>query len=243
MVDVKLVIAASETVATGMRALIDNMRPSNTSPDRLRVALFLTMAEQFEAALTLVRLGMASHAAVHVRSMLEAFVAMNLLNKDIKHVDQMKFKQLKGEMKMYEGLLKDPNLPDDIRQFVQEHMDSREPEFSALKVAGFKSKQIANEIVEAELIDLVVPYTMLCGFSHNDLAIVAMRHQGDASMTFMAPVSPHVIVSILSTALRLIIPAVESLPKISLFPEGLFEPVFQAMNNAWGGVLAAADAG
>lgn len=239
MVDTKLVIDASETIAKAVRTLIDNMRPPRISPHRLRVGLYLTIAEQFEAGLQLVRMGMASHASVHVRSMLEGLVYMNLLGKSNKYVDQMIYNQLKGEKKMYESLLQSENIPAESRQIIQAKLDECKPRFDAKHAAGFRPNKISDDIVEAGLVDLIVPYTMLCGFSHNDVAVLALRHQGDKAMTYMAPVLPEVVVFILSIAMRVIVSATQPLSQIALYPKDLFEAEFQNMNNAWGGVLAA----
>ncbi|MDP5238749.1 DUF5677 domain-containing protein [Uliginosibacterium sp. 31-16] len=243
MMDEKLIISRAESIAKFAHVLIDNMSPPTTKPDRPRVALFLTICEQFEAALLLIRSGMASHASVHVRSMLEALVAMNLLGKHNNYVDQMMYSQLKGEKKIYEGLIQEGELPQELQPFVQGRLNNCKPRFDALHAEGFRPKNIGNEILDAGLADLLGPYSMLCGFSHNDLAVLALRHQGDESMTYMAPTPSKVIITILSIALRIIVAVTEPLSKIALFPAGLFDAVFGEMNKAWSDVLAQAESG
>ncbi|MDD4911548.1 MAG: DUF5677 domain-containing protein [Sideroxydans sp.] len=231
------VIAAAEKIAMAARQLIDSMRPSKVSPDRLKAALFLAIAEQFEASLQLARLGMASHASVHVRSMLEGLVYMHMLSKDGKYVEQMKYNQLRSEKKVYESLLKDVNLPAEYRLILQARMDECKPRFETMYANGMRPGKITDDIVAAGLSDLSVPYSMLCGFSHHDLSVLALRHQGDNAMTYMAPDSPDVVELIFSIAIRVIVVAAESMSKSAWFPEGVFEAAFQDMNNAWGGAM------
>ncbi|HEX5364308.1 MAG TPA: hypothetical protein VFW59_08550, partial [Gallionella sp.] len=61
------------------------------------------------------------------------------------------------------------------------------------------------------------------------------------AMTYMAPDSPDVVEMIFSIAIRVIVVAAESMSKSAWFPEGVFEAVFQDMNNAWGGAMNEAD--
>jgi hypothetical protein len=213
------------------------MQPPTTSPSRLRVALFLAIAEHFEAAMHLIHVSMESHAAVHVRAMLEGLVDMSTLGKDAKHVDKKKFKTLKEEIKMYQELLNYPILPVESKLFIQGKLDDCQTVFGTLHATKSRNQNKIEEIAEADLPDLVVPYIMLCGFSHNDLSILAMRHQGDDAMTYMAPVDPLVVALILSIALRIMMAATQPLPDIASFPNGLFDEVLQDMNNAWGRVL------
>jgi len=71
-----------------------------STPERPRVALFPSIAEQFESAIRLGRAGMDTHGGVHVRSMLEAPVSMNLLATRPGYVDQMHFEKVRGEKKL-----------------------------------------------------------------------------------------------------------------------------------------------
>lgn len=82
---------------TVAQALAGPTRPALSAPDRPRCALFLTMLEQFESALRLAEVNLATHGAVHVRSMLEDLVAMNLLGQDAGYVDQVSYERLRGE--------------------------------------------------------------------------------------------------------------------------------------------------
>ena len=70
-----------------LQSLIVRSCPPKGRPDRLRVGLVLTIAEQFEATLRLANAHMSTHSATHVRSMIEALVAMKMLESDVGYVD------------------------------------------------------------------------------------------------------------------------------------------------------------
>src|SRR5437868_15543174 len=65
-----------------LQSLIVRSRPPMGGPDRLRVSLVLTITEQFEATLRLAKAHMITHSATHARSMIEALVAMKMLESD-----------------------------------------------------------------------------------------------------------------------------------------------------------------
>jgi len=158
MVDAITVIKSATAIAASADVLIGDLRPSLTGPDRLRVALFLTIAEHYEAALLLQHAASATLSALHVRSMLEGLIAMNLLAKDGGYVDQMKYEQLRGERRMYTGLLADKNLPSDARKQIEAILKERNIRFDALHAAGSRPKRISEDFVKAGLAHFVVPY-------------------------------------------------------------------------------------
>lgn len=222
-----------------IRELIDNLHPPTTSPDRLRVALFLTIAEQFEACVHLLRVNMPSHAAVHTRSMLEALVSMKLLGQRANYVEQMLYKQLSGQKKILENILESEYFPEESRKLIQTLLSECLPVYDEKHKAGIRKRQIGEEMLEAGLAELIPPYLMLCGFSHNDVSVLALRHQGNDAMTYMATVHDDITSSIFMTAIKIIVQATEPLSKIAFFVDGNFETNFQKMNNTWGEALEA----
>lgn len=237
MVDIEPLLARADDIGRGVRTLVANARPPRTPPARPRFALFLTIAEQFEVALLLIRTHMASHAATHLRSMTEALVAMSLLERKGNYIGQMQYEKLRGEKKVYEGLLAYPYLDGESRQFVQQRLNVCASDFQALHDSGFRPKRISEDFAEAGLSYLAVPYTVLCGFAHNDLAILALRHQGEQTMTYMAPVEPEVIISIVSVAIQVVMQASQQAGQIALYPEGLFQSTFEDMNIHWAATM------
>jgi hypothetical protein len=202
------------------------------------VALYLTIAEQFEAAIILANAGMGTHSAVHVRSMVEALITMNLLALEPDYVDQIRFDKLKGECTLYTRLLSNHDLPQDNRQSFEASLLVSTEAFDALKTKGIKRRNTSEDFGPSGLSQLAAPYAILCGFSHNDLAVLALRHQGDDGMTFRAPVHEKVMQSIFSVAIQIMVTATLPLFDIAKFPDGHFESLFQKINNIWGAYMS-----
>ncbi|WP_223514768.1 DUF5677 domain-containing protein [Pseudomonas sp. GL-R-26] len=220
-----------------LQSLIVRSRPPMGGPDRLRVSLVLTITEQFEATLRLAKAHMITHSATHARSMIEALVAMKMLESDGGYVDQMKYEKLRGERRVYAGVFNDPNIPDDLKESIKEKNDICISECEAFRAAGRKPKKISDDFGAAKLWHLVGPYSMLCAFSHNDLAVLALRHQGEKSMVYKQGDSPELVVSVISTALLVLMDATQQFGKIARFPDSHFDSVFAAMNQKWNSVL------
>lgn len=220
-------------IAHGVARLIENARPPKHAPNRPRYLLYLTMAESYEAALILIRSAMPSHAASHVRSMVEALVTITMLANDATYVDQMVYDKLHGERKFYNELLENVELDEASREYLKRRLDECVPEYQRLHNLGFRKKVISKLFSETKLTHLSAPYVVLCGFSHNDLAVLAVRHQGEASTTYKTPVAPGIVYSILSVAVQVIMQATHDAARLALYPEGLFEPIFDSMNRCW----------
>ncbi len=231
-------LGTAESILKSAQELISKMRAPATTPERPRVALYLTITEQFEAAIRLGRVGMGTHGAVHVRSMLEALLSMNLLAQRPGFTDQMRFDKLKGEKKLYESLLTNPNIPAADRASVQTRLDVCKAEYDALFAQGLRPRRITEDFSPAGLADFIGPYTVLCGLSHNDLFALAARHQGDQVMTYKAVVDDDLMQSIYSVAMTVMVSATEPLATITRFTvDGHYDRCFQDMNNAWGAFL------
>lgn len=228
--DTKAVMQAAERILAAAIQLVGGMRAPTIAPDRLQVALYLTIVEQFQAALVLAGKGMHSHSATHVRAMVEAQLSMNLLGKDPNYAQQMMYDKLRSEKKLYEGLLLDPELPPEGATRIGERLEA----YNQLHDKKFRPGRISERFGEAELAHLAAPYTVLCGFSHNDLAILSMRHQGKKGMQYMMPTAPSVVVSIFWIANMVIVPATRPLKQLAYFPADDFDVHFDEMNAAWG---------
>lgn len=213
--------------------LVGMMRPSLQSPDRPRCALFLTMVEQFEATLILAQNGLASHGAIHVRSMLEALADYRLLETHPRHVDQMRFDQLHGERKLYRRILDLPEVPQAERTVIEGRLTETASRYQPLYDQKFRPSVIAEKFSSAGLVHMLGPYTMLCSFAHNDLAALAQRHQGDAGMTLRAGDSEEVQCLVLSTASFALLTAASALNGPALFPDDHFTANMDVLNKSY----------
>lgn len=238
-ITVTQLLNTSGQILDDLRSLITRSRPPKGGADRLRVGLVLTIAEQFEATLQLANAHMSTHSASHVRSMIEALVAMKMLESDSGYVDQMRYEKLRGERRVYEGILADPNIPDHLKESIKKRHDVCNAECEAFLAAGRKPKNISDDFGAAELWHLVAPYSMLCAFSHNDLAALAFRHQGEKSMVYKQDDSPQFVQAVVSTALHVLMDASHQFGKIAKFPDDHFNSTFSTMNQKWGSIVDA----
>lgn len=203
----------------------------------MRVGLLLTITEQFEATLRLANAHMSTHSAAHARSMIEALVAMKMLESDSGYVDQMRYEKLRGERRVYQGILTDPNIPENMKEPIKESFNICNSECEIFRTAGLKPKKISDDLGTAKLWHLVGPYSMLCAFSHNDLAVLAIRHQGEKSMVYKQEDSPELVQAVIAIGLQVLMDATDQLGEIARFPDDHFDSVFAAMNQKWSSLL------
>jgi hypothetical protein len=111
------------------------------------------------------------------------------------------------------------------------------PEFNALHGEKYRPKKISKEFGNTNLSHLVGPYAILCGFSHNNIAVLAFRHQGDSSMVYRQEDEPDFVQAVFSTAMMVLMDVAKQFGKIAKFPGDHFESVFATMNKNWGNVL------
>jgi hypothetical protein len=240
MVETPNVLDLAEQLLTAAQTLIGQMRPPRSAPGRPQCALFLTIVEQYESAVSLARIGLITHGAVHVRCMLEALVAMTLLGQESEYVDQMKYERLRGEKKVYENVLTNsPDLTEAQRADLEARLAICKAAFDPLHAKGFRPHVISKDFGKAGFADLSASYALLCSFSHNDLTALAFRHQGDHGMTYRTAPPPDVVLTIMSVAIVSLVSATRPLAEIAKFPDGHFEHQFQAMDHILGVFLAA----
>ncbi len=102
-----------------------------------------------------------------------------------------------------------------------------------MRAAGCKPKKISDDFGTAKLWHLAGPYSMLCAFSHNDLNVIALRHQGEMSMVYKQEVAPELVRSIVTSGLMVLMDATDQFGRIARFPEGVFESVYAEMGEKW----------
>jgi len=218
--------------------LVADMRPPAAGgPNRTRVALFLSIVEQLHAAVVLGQCGAITHSAVHVRSMLEALVSMRLLEREQTYSDQMRYEQLRGEKKVYESIIKDDAIPDLEKDAIRGRLTACKAKYDELHAAGLRPRRISEDFGTTGLAQFAGPYAVLCAFSHNDIAVLAARHQGEHTLTLHAPVDPALTATVFSIAIFAAVVAAEAMQHIALFKEGDFEKHFVTMNVIWKAVL------
>ncbi|NIJ70576.1 hypothetical protein [Xanthomonas sp. 60] len=205
------------------------MRPPLRSPGRLQFALMLTLIEQFEAAVLLAEAGLVTHGAVHARSMLMALADLRLLRISAEHTQRMKHDQASSEVRLYKrGLAAAVHEKD--RVFFERRLSDSEASLEPLKeVVRPRKLEETEKLRQADLVEMIVPYTMLCGFVHNDLAALSLRHQGQESMTLRAPAADHIFWLVLQVAHAALMLGAEEMSDVAAFDEEAFHQAISRM--------------
>jgi hypothetical protein len=195
-------------------------------------ALFLTMVEQFEATTRLMEAKLATHAAVHVRGMLEALADFRSLSQSPAHLDIMIFKQLQGERRTYMRAVDSEMLSPGDLAVMKSKLSACELRYEAQKAKLTKEQRAAkaeDAFKSAGLPELVTMYTLLCSMAHNDLAALAVRHQGERGMELRMEVPLNLAIMVYSMAHYALMHALPVLNDIAKFRDGSFQTHFNAM--------------
>jgi len=218
-----------------MTDLISEMRPPLAPPGRPQCALFLTIAEQFDATVCLARANLLTHATVHVRAMAEATADMYMLGTADDHVRRMRYEQVSGEKAFYERLLASHGPTQAEHQLVADRLEACRDRHGPLH-AEFKKKRLfeADKFTAAGLPEFIPLYPLLCSFSHNDLTALSLRHQSSGpGMIFRAGVSDEIAYLILHTAQHAMVRSTERIGSVAHFPDGHFELHFGVMKKLY----------
>jgi hypothetical protein len=231
---VTLAKATAEIVSLAALDLIGTMQPSRNQSERARAALFLNIVENLNACNILVREGLDTHGALHVRSMLESLVNMTLLEKP-NHLKQMYFDKIDGELKIFTELTKDPHLSAESHTYILEKIKELSPEREALRAEGFRKRVISKSIKEANLPFLATSYVTLNSMAHWDLAALSERYESEnGNLQVFAKARPSVTVGIAWIAIQIMVMATEAVKEVAKFTDGSYEKEFNRMNQAWG---------
>lgn len=226
--------ATAELVSLAALDLINTMEPSTVQSERARAALFLNIVESLNACNILVRRGLDTHGALHVRSMLESLVNMTLL-KNPNHLRQMHYDKIEGELKTFTELISDPHLSAESVEYIEEQIKKLSPERATLRTEGFRKKVVSQSIKDAELPFLATSYVTLNSMAHWDLAVLSERYEKDGgSLQVFAKTRSSVTIGILWIAIQIMVMATDAVKDVARFADGCYEREFDKMNNAWG---------
>jgi hypothetical protein len=217
-------VSVALRVIPATHALVEEMRPPLGPPGRPQCALFLSIAEQFEAAILLAQSGLTTHAGVHVRSMLESLADVYQLAAKSDHVRRMQYEQAHGEKKLYDRMLATDLLQPHDRSMLEARLADCMTRYQPLHQEFRRGKPSqADHFIAAGLPELIGPYTILCSFTHSDLTALALRHQGERGMILRAPVAYDVLFLILSLATYSLVHAARALEAVVYLPEGSYD--------------------
>lgn len=225
-------IALSTRQVDAVTSLIAEMRPPLDPPGRPQCALFLTIAEQFDATVCLAQANLLTHGAVHVRSMIEATADLSMLGLRDDHVRRMEYEETNGAKRFYERMLESPLLLATDRRMIEVRLSDCLARYGPLHDEFRRDKLYEVEkFTAAGMAEFIGIYSMLCSFVHNDLTALSLRHQRDTpGMIFRAPLDDAIAFLILQTAHHALLRSVEQIGDIAWFPEGHFEQHLDSMH-------------
>jgi len=157
--------------------------------------------------------------------MLEALADIHLLGSTSDYIKRMQYEEVCGEKRFYDRLLTSHSLSTADQEIYREALEVCMKRYRPLHDIFRKQKLTeADKFSLAGLPYLLSPYTMLCGFAHNDLSALALRHhQADEGMAIRATLPDDTAFLILSLASLALLLAVEPIGAVALFPTGRYE--------------------
>ena len=216
--------------ALGNLAMRANVRIDEAAV--IGVGLCLTIQELFASVIVLTDNGLASHAPLHVRTMLEALADLRNLANDPIYVEQMRFDDARSNLKLFEGYAAVPGMEQKAIDTLKEWTAKAQLVFDAAKSKGYKKLQIADKLKMANLEQEYVSYGFLCGFTHNQLTAIIARH-GKHELRYLHEPPYETMVGILALGLSIAGLAIQKLSSFSDLPEADIKAVVDDVEAAW----------
>ncbi|WP_426191230.1 DUF5677 domain-containing protein [Massilia sp. DWR3-1-1] len=216
MPDIQKMLVAAGSVKQQYDEFILRAKVTKTEQARAAAHLCLTICELFDATTCLIENGFSSHSPILVRSMLEGMADLSILVEDATHLDQIAFESAKSTANTFERIAAYPDMQDHSvsADTVKAAAAASVLERDLLKEKGFRTQKIEDKLMKAGLGESYASYRLLCGYAHNDLTTLSVRHSGpDLRYHHEAPDS--VTSGMLQIAFRLLTEAVALLPKFS----------------------------
>ena len=239
MPDIQKMLLAAGLIKQHCDTFILRAKVTDSEVARAAAHLCLTIAEQFDATTCLIENQMSSHAPIMVRPMLEGMADLYILVDDATHLDQMAYDSARSGAKSYELMATFAEMQDDRGAFasIQAAAALSVMERDRLKKDGLRPQKIEDKLTKAGLGDSYASYLLLCGYSHNDLQTLHVRHAG-RHLRYHHEAPTSLTTGMLTIAIRLMTEAVVLLPKFSDIPEEEMVAARVQMDSAWAAALA-----
>lgn len=212
------------------------LRAKVTQTDQARAAahLCLTICELFAATTCLIEKGFSSHSPVFVRSMLEGMADLHLVVTDETHLDQMAFESAKSNAGTFERMASFTDRPEGTlsTETLEAVAAVSAIERDRLKKKGCKKQTMEEKLTKVGLANIYSSYRLLCGFTHNDLTTLRVRHSGPY-LRYHHEATPAVASGMLQIAFMLLTEAVALLPDFSDIRADDFHRTRIQMDKAW----------
>jgi hypothetical protein len=239
MPDIQKMLEAAGSVKRYCDTFILRAKVNDSEVARAAAHLCLTIAEQFDATTCLIENKMSSHSPIIVRSMLEGMADLYILVEDATHFDQMAYDSARTGAKTYEKMASFAEVQNDKSAFASINaaaaMCARERD--RLHAEGYRPQKIENKLTKAGLGDSYASYQLLCGYAHNDLQTLHVRHHGP-SLRYHHEADPSVITGMLHIAVRLLTEAVILLPQFTNIHAGELAEARAQVDRQWAAASA-----
>lgn len=234
MKDIQGMFDRAERFKVDVDELFGRIEVKDSGEHRVAMMLMLTIAEQYAVALRLFQCGSSSHAPIVLRSMLEALVSLNLLVKDPKHADQMRFKDASENVRLCDDYINDLDMQQDkeMVELLTKLKAEAENDFKELRAKGFKKKHIADEFELAGIKDNYLAYRVYCGATHNQLTALMARHAGNPLRYNEEPPESS-REAILSCMVTMLVRAVHTLPTYTTAKEAEVTELVDGADEDW----------
>ncbi|CAG9262452.1 DUF5677 domain-containing protein [Burkholderia orbicola] len=212
--------------------------PPDTEWAEFAACLMLTTFEQFHAALHLIDVKLASHAAGPVRSMLEGVAELLNLCADPEYFQTMRYNSARENVALFEEFKKSTGVPDEMTQALAEWdaqdrptRDELKPE---MKKRGDHDLKLADKLKRVELSNVYAMYRVLCAFVHPNLTSLKARHRTGANVVqYRAETQPPVVAMLYRIAVDLLCRCMSETYKFTNLNQGDVDSVVEKAVAMW----------
>jgi hypothetical protein len=216
MPDIQKMLVAAGRIKEQYDGFLLRAKVTQTEQSRAAAHLCLTICELFDATKCLIENGFSSHSPILVRSMMEGMADLHLVVTDETHLDQMAFESARSNASTFKRMAAYTEKPDGSlsTDALEAAATASAIERDMLKEKGFKKQKIEQKLTKAGLGDAYSSYQLLCGYAHNDLTTLSVRHSGP-DLRYHHEAASGVTSGMLTIAFRLLTEAVALLPHFS----------------------------
>ncbi len=240
MPNVKAKLAKANEVVPRLHDLLSRAAINDSGEARVSATLCLTVVEQFAAVLLLMERGLASHAPIIIRSMLEGLADLRNVVKDPGHLDVIRLTDAKSNVRMFEEYAQVDGMSQDAIDTLNRWKAKAQPIVDELTAKGIKLATQLDKFKNVGMQENYVSYRVLCSFTHNQLTTLIARHAGDKFELASHREPPDQTTdSMLTLALAIACQAVDTLPSYSSLAAPVVREALDVIDKEWAAIVQA----
>jgi hypothetical protein len=235
MPDIPGMLLAAKDVKNRFDDIIYRFNVADSGKARISACLCLTISEQFSATLHLIEGGFSTHAPIMVRSMLEGVVNLLCLDKDPKHLDQLRFDNARSDVVLFDeyAALEDMQDNKDAISKLKQWKEKAQPILDELKGKAFKKQELLERFKKASMQQNYVAYRVYCSYAHNLLTPLKARHAGVPQLRYHDEGPPETTASLLNVAVDILCHAIETVTSFTDISEEEIRHAIAETNDKW----------